>query len=108
VGRPAYAALIAGQLCLYPAPTQAWNVELTYYAGIPALTATNTSNWLLTSFPDLYLWGALAEAWNYYEDDEQLQKAAALLKDAIDGYNEGSRASEMGFNLSPSPSVRAW
>lgn len=36
--------------------------KLRYFAKIPALTESNTTNWLLSRHPDLYLWGALQEA----------------------------------------------
>lgn len=38
-------------------------LTLTYYEKIPALTADNTTNWLLTLAPDVYLYRCLAEAW---------------------------------------------
>lgn len=36
---------------------------------VPALTALNTTNWLLTYAPDTYFWGVMAEA-AYFEQDE--------------------------------------
>lgn len=36
--------------------------KMYYYARVPALTVSNTTNWLLTAFPDVYLAGVLAEA----------------------------------------------
>jgi hypothetical protein len=42
------------------------NVTLVYRRTIPALTAVNTTNWLLDRAPDLYFYGVLlqAEAWD--------------------------------------------
>lgn len=45
-------------------------LTLTYYEKIPALTDANTTNWLLTLSPDLYLYRSLAEAWTYTRDFE--------------------------------------
>lgn len=45
--------------------------KLTYYQKIPALDATNNTNWLLTREPGLYLYGSLIEASPYLQDDER-------------------------------------
>lgn len=45
-----------------------------YYQKIPALTVSNTINWLLTSHPDLYLYATLAEAYDVIKNEAQAQK----------------------------------
>lgn len=37
-------------------------VSIDYYQKVPALSVSNTTNWLLTAHPDLYLFGALTES----------------------------------------------
>jgi hypothetical protein len=44
---------------------------LNYYQKIPSLAA-NTTNWLMTAHPDLYLFGSLAEAQGYAVDPDKL------------------------------------
>lgn len=39
-----------------------------YYARIPALTASATTNWVVTNFPTAYLSGCLAAAYRYMQD----------------------------------------
>lgn len=46
-------------------------VVLKYFAKVPALTATATTNWLLTAHPDLYLFGSLCEAEMFGLNDER-------------------------------------
>lgn len=46
-------------------------VELVYYAKIPSLSASVTSNWLLTAHPDVYLFGALSEAEMFGVNDQR-------------------------------------
>lgn len=41
------------------------------YEKVPALSASNTTNWLLTASPSLYLFGALAEAFVYVRNTEE-------------------------------------
>jgi hypothetical protein len=55
-----------------PTPDTTYDGELTYYAKIPSLSDSNTSNWLLAYAPDLYLYGALVEAEPYLKNDERI------------------------------------
>ena len=72
VGTPVYYTITGSQLEFIPTPDTTYSAELTYYAKIPALSDSNTSNWLLAYAPDLYLYGALLEAAPYLKDDERL------------------------------------
>jgi hypothetical protein len=47
------------------------SVEGVLYRNIPALSTDNTTNWLLTKHPSLYLAGALVEAFEYIEDERR-------------------------------------
>lgn len=60
-GEPREWAITNNEFILGPAPDAVYTLELYYYRGIPAL-ATATTNWLLTSYPRLYLFGTLAQA----------------------------------------------
>lgn len=56
------AYLISGS-SIYIAPVDDTTTStLQYYQKIPVLSGSNTTNWLLTAYPDLYLFAALAEA----------------------------------------------
>lgn len=48
------------------------DLEIFYYAKIPVLSGSNATNWLLTRAPDLYLYGALAAAEMFLQNDERL------------------------------------
>jgi hypothetical protein len=58
-------------------------VKILYYQTLPDL-ATNSTNWLLTAHPDLYLSVAMAELSDYIKDNNGVQKwnskAMALLE----------------------------
>jgi hypothetical protein len=71
-GKPQYYTVVGSQLEFIPTPDTTYDGELTYYAKIPALSDSNTSNWLLAYAPDLYLYGALVEAEPYLKNDERL------------------------------------
>jgi len=50
------------------------SVKILYYQKIPALTALNTTNWLLSNHPDIYLYATLLEAYDIIKNDQQSQK----------------------------------
>ena len=53
--------------------TSSGTVAGVYYTAIAALTTTNTTNWLLTAHPDVYLMTALAEFGRYSGHKNALQ-----------------------------------
>lgn len=59
VGYPVMHVVRGGATQVWPAPDGTYTYQGIYYRTIPALTGSNATNWLLTSFPDAYLFGAL-------------------------------------------------
>ncbi len=95
-GQPAYYAITAGEIEVYPVPDGTYTAELYYMANLPALSDSNTSNWLLQYYPDAYLYGSLIHSAPYLKDDARLQIWAALYQSAIDGINAESEKSKFG------------
>ena len=95
-GQPAYYAITAGEIEVYPVPDGTYTAELYYMANLPALSDSNTSNWLLQYYPDAYLYGSLIHSAPYFKDDARLQVWAALYQSAIDGINAESEKSKFG------------
>jgi hypothetical protein len=79
-----YFTIIDGAFELIPAPQSNVDLLLTYYSRIPALSGTNTTNWLLTKSPDLYLYSTLLEAAPYLKDDARIQLWAAAQQQVLD------------------------
>lgn len=69
IGRPTHYALVGDAIHVYPTPDATYTTTLVYYSNIPALSATNQTNWLLARAPDAYLYGALTQAAPFLEDD---------------------------------------
>lgn len=78
---PLFYTIVGSSLTAYPLSDS--TVSLVYYRTLPALTSTNTSNWLLSKAPDLYLYGSLIEAAPYLEDDARLQTWTALFQAGV-------------------------
>jgi hypothetical protein len=90
-----------GQFELYPTPADTLNVELLYYQKIPDL-ATNSTNWLLTDAPDVYLYGALLHSAPYLAEDARVAVWAQMYSAAVQNVNSASeqaRYSGSGMTL---------
>jgi hypothetical protein len=83
-GKPAYFSVVGNQFRFIPTPDTEYTGELTYYAKLSKLSSTNTSNWLLTAGPDIYLYGALMQAAPYLQDDARITVWAALYKNGLE------------------------
>ena len=96
-GKPIYDTQIGQQFQVIPAPDSgsAYTGELTYYAKIPALTVSNTSNWLLVEAPDLYLYGSLLQAAPYLQDDQRITVWGALYDRAMSDLKVSDERSRM-------------
>ena len=96
VGRPTHYALTAGSIELFPTPDVAYEASLVYYGRIAALSSTNTTNWLLTEAPEVYLYGALLHTAPYLKDDNRLPVWESFLKSGIDNLNLSSGEAKWG------------
>lgn len=88
-GIPAYFSHVQGQIEFFPTPSSDTDIELLYYAKVPALE-TNSTNWLMTSNPDVYLYGALLHSAPYLQDDARLAVWAQLYSAAVARVNQSS------------------
>lgn len=66
-------------------------VEGVLYRSIPALSVGNTSNWVLTSHPSLYLYGSLAEANLYVKNADEATLWNARFDATLDQVNGNSQ-----------------
>jgi len=95
-GQPAYYAITAGEIEVYPVPDATYTSELYYNSRIPALSDSTATNWLLEYYPDAYLYGSLVHSAPYLKEDARLQTWAALYQNAVDAINSESESSKFG------------
>lgn len=86
-------SLMNGAIELVPAPGDDVDIEMIYYGKIPALSAQQTTNWLLTKAPDVYLYGACLHAQPFLMDDQRMPVFATLYNSRIEALNEESMKS---------------
>jgi len=65
-------------------PLSSNNIELTYYQKVPALSDSNTSNWLLAAHPTLYLHTCLLYAAEFVKNDAVLLRETKWVETYID------------------------
>lgn len=82
----AFGYQVKGDTLILTVPQLGQRLDLEYYVLIEPLSTSNTSNWLLEDAPDIYLWGALAEAADYIRDDANQQKWLARRDQAISDF----------------------
>ena len=97
--KPKYYRLTSDQIEFYPAPDSSYEVAMQYYARVPALTDTDTTNWVLTDYPDIYLYGALVHAAPYLNDDQRINIWASLYQSAVDALDQDNKKSRVSGPL---------
>jgi hypothetical protein len=80
-GKPAYYTVVGGSFEFLPTPDSSYTASLLYYARLSAVSSS--WNWLATSHPDIYLFGALCEAEPYIRDDQRVVLWEARLAKAL-------------------------
>ena len=90
---PHYYALMNGAIEIIPEPTDDIDIEMIYYAKIPALSDQATTNWLLTKAPDVYLYGALTHAAPFLMDDQRIPVFGQIYLARVQALQEESQKS---------------
>lgn len=65
---PRFFAIIGRKIAVTPTPASG-SLDIDYYQRIPALTDSNTTNWLLDDAPHMYLYTSLLHATPFLMDD---------------------------------------
>ncbi len=110
-GQPRAYAINDQQFVFGPAPDAGYTAEIIYYGKIPALSDSNTTNWLLSRRPDLYLMQCmgLSELFGFNDPRAQLMKARA--DEIIDQMDMAARKHNMGsapIRMSHGVNERLW
>jgi hypothetical protein len=57
--------------------------RLVYFSGVPALSDASPTNWVITTYPNVYLYASLLEAMPYLRDDARINVWGAGYQNAI-------------------------
>ena len=94
-GQPKFYTIIGDTIEVVPTPSVEYTIELTYYKKLPTLSDSSTSNWLLSSHPDVYLYGSLMQSAPYLKDDERVGVWGSLYRQFVSDVNISSDKSEI-------------
>ena len=67
-GTPRWYTFVGQAIRIYPTPDSAYDYTIRHYAKFAPLSASNTTNFLLTEYPDAYEYGCYIEACAYLGD----------------------------------------
>lgn len=80
-------------------PDQAYVTNLQYYQTLNALDSTNTTNAILTKYPNIYLYGSLWALFQWARNDEEEAKYYQKFIRAVDGANVSSQRGRYGSGV---------
>jgi len=98
-GVPAVFSIEANQILLGPTPDDDYTVNILYYAKFDAFSAASDTNWLLTNHPNIYLFGALAEAGTYAQDERAQLWEARYQKESQELQTSDDKSQFSGTSL---------
>ena len=99
-GKPLVYTLVGDEVRVAPTPGSVYTMEMLYYQKFAALSDTNPTTELLTSSPDIYLYGALIELSAFTEHNEGILKWTQLFNETITAMqNEDNRDRHSGSAL---------
>ncbi len=90
-GRPMFFSVAGRELQFAPAADADYELDLTYFERLPALTEAAPNNWLCDTFPDAYLYGALTHAGQFLGDGMRGAAWAAAFQNAIAAINSDAK-----------------
>lgn len=95
-GVPLFFSTVGTQFQHVPAPDGSYTGELMYYARLAGLSDTNTSNWLLTANPDIYLYATLIQSAPYLKEDERISVWAGIYDRLMAEYDVAEQRAKTG------------
>lgn len=86
-GVPRAYTIIGSNILMQPIPDAAYTLNIVYEAKLTNLSDSNTTNWLITAYPSVYLYATLMQCALYIRDDESGAKWANLYQKVVQGVN---------------------
>lgn len=90
-GTPEFFAIRGSDMVLFPTPSASGSLEALCVLAPAALSNTNTTNTILTNYPELYFYGALVHAFRFIRNQERMIEAAEAFELALREANKESR-----------------
>lgn len=98
-GLPLFFSREADSFIFGPYPDSAYTMKGIYYKRLDALSDSNTTNWFTANAPDILLFAALIEVYDYLEDDTNYMKYVNKYNEAKDNLQRADRAEEFSGSI---------
>jgi len=86
-GKPKIFTIEGNNILFAPSPDSAYTGKILYYKAFTALDDSNTTNWLLTNHPDLYLAACLSPAEAFIMNDQRIAMWKQYAMDTVEELN---------------------
>jgi hypothetical protein len=99
--RPSFFTIVGNQIQFNCVPDAEYTVQFQYFKKATPLSPTNQTNDILTSYPNIYLFGSLAALFGYAQDTQQ----EALYINKFIGAIRGANKSDKRGRYGPAPAM---
>ena len=100
-GRPRFFTVVGNEIEFERVPDSAYTIQIQYYKKPDPLTEANQTNSVMTGYPNIYLYGVLAQLYLWSQDVEEAATYTGKFQDAIKGANKADKKARFG----PAPSM---
>lgn len=90
-GKPRLYSVQGDDIQFFPAPADTWTARIVYYRTIPALSSAQLTNWLLTKYPDAYLYGSLSQAGMWLRGDPRMADFVNAFETILSNIQEANK-----------------
>lgn len=87
-GTPKIYTVQGTNLIVAPSPDLSYTGKITYFKKLDPLSDAATTNWVITNYPNIYLYGSLFEGSLFVKDYTEADRWFSLYKSTIDGLND--------------------
>lgn len=98
-GKPVIYTIEGTNFVFGPSPDSSYTGKLSYFKKLDALDGTNTTNWLITNAPAVYLYAALTEAMIWDGNQEKAQNFFNLFNQRINALVRQDKSFKVGAGL---------
>lgn len=101
-GRPYYFTINGGEIEFNRICDTAYSVEMSFWQKVSPLSDSNTSNSILTAYPNIYLAGALVETYRFLKDMQQVgvwEEKFSIYINSANGSDEWNHTGELRLQM---------
>lgn len=88
-----------------PTADQAYTMEMSYFQRIAAMTEAGNTNWVLSYFPGLYLYGTLKQAAPFLHEDERISTWDGMYEQTLARLKRDNMSHALSGGVASAPAV---